>query len=54
MALGRVPSETELDQNLGFLARQRDYHHAKDDPALAALTDLCDVLLNLNEFVYVQ
>lgn len=54
VALGRVPSETELDENLGFLARQRDYHHAKNDPALAALTDLCDVLLNLNEFVYVQ
>ncbi len=54
VALGRAPSATELDQNLDFVARQRDYHHAKDDPALAALTDLCDVLLNLNEFIYVQ
>ena len=24
------------------------------DPALAALTDLCNVIVNLNEFVYVQ
>ena len=29
-------------------------HHAgKPDPVLAALTDLCNVIVNLNEFVYV-
>lgn len=54
VSLGRAPSSEEAEQNLAFLARQRDYHHTEGDPALAALTDLCDVLLNLNEFVYVQ
>jgi hypothetical protein len=54
VSLGRAPTTAEVEQNLAFLARQRDYHHAKEDPALAALVDLCDVLLNLNEFVYVQ
>ncbi len=54
LAISREPSAVELEQNLEFLARQRDYHHKQQDPAFAALTDLCDVLINLNEFVYVQ
>ena len=40
--VSREPSASELEQNLEFLARQRDYHFKKDDPSLAALTDLCD------------
>ena len=54
IALSRPPSEVELEGNLAFLARQKDYHATQraDDPALAALTDLCDVVLNLNEMVY--
>ncbi len=52
IALSRPPSEEEAEANLAFLARQRDYHYNAPDPALAALTDLCDVVLNLNEFVY--
>jgi hypothetical protein len=54
VAISREPSAAELEQNLEFLARQRDFHYQKEDPSLAALTDLCDVLINLNEFVYVQ
>jgi hypothetical protein len=54
VAISREPSAAELEQNLEFLARQRDFHYQKEDPSLAALTDLCDVLHNLNEFVYVQ
>jgi hypothetical protein len=54
LSVSREPSASELEQNIEFLARQRDYHYQKDDPSLAALTDLCDVLINLNEFVYVQ
>ena len=52
IALSRSPSAEEVEGNLAFLARQRDYHARHADPALAALTDLCDVVLNLNEFVY--
>ena len=45
IALSRDPSETELRGNLGFLAKQ---------PGASALTGLCAVILNLNEFVYVN
>ena len=41
IALSRPPSETEMRANLAFLAER-------------SLTDLCDVLLNLNESVYVE
>ena len=51
IALSRPPSETELRANLGFLQQQREYHHGD---TLKALTDLCDVILNLNEFLYVS
>ncbi len=50
IALSRTPTESELDANLDFLRQQTEYH---DGDALAALTDLCDVILNLNEFLYV-
>jgi hypothetical protein len=52
IALGRAARPTELEANRAFLARQKDYHSRKDNPAMAALVDLCDVVLNLNEFVY--
>ena len=51
IALSRPPTQTELDANLAFLRQQTDYHNGD---ALAALTDLCDVILNLNEFLYVS
>ncbi len=50
IALSRAPSASELEANRAFLARQKDYHNGD---GMAALTDLCDVVLNLNEFVYV-
>ena len=50
IALSRAPTEAELKTNLDFLNRQRDYHQGD---SLAALTDLCNVILNLNEFLYV-
>jgi hypothetical protein len=52
IALGRPAKATELEANRAFLARQKDYHSRERDPAKAALVDLCDVVLNLNEFVY--
>ena len=51
IALSRAPAPSELDANLEFLRQQAAYH-AGD--ALDALTDLCDVILNLNEFLYVS
>ncbi len=50
IGLSRAPTDSEMASNLEFLERQARYH--KGD-ALAALTDLCDVILNLNEFLYV-
>jgi len=58
IALSREPSQQDMRSNLGFLEKQVAYHrsHGKDGdaPALAALTDLCDVMLNTNEFVYIN
>jgi hypothetical protein len=51
VALGREPDKEELRLNLDFLLSQGQFH---DGNALAALTDLAHVLLNLNEFVYVR
>ena len=51
IALGRSPTQSEMEANRSFLQRQTEYHGGD---ALAALTDLCDVILNLNEFLYVS
>ncbi len=49
IALSREPSTKELDSNVTFLNKQRE-----QETALAALTDLAHVVLNLNEFAYIQ
>lgn len=55
IALSREPSQKELESNLAFIQRQLSYHTARDsDAALAALTDLAHVMLNTNEFVYIN
>jgi hypothetical protein len=61
IALSREPERREMDQSLVFLQKQRDYHTTRaptkesgSDPALAALTDLAHVMLNANEFVYIN
>ncbi len=51
IALGREPAAAEAAANRDFLARQTRFHGGD---AAAALTDLCDVILNLNEFVYIN
>ena len=55
-ALGREPAPKELDSFRAFLQKQTDYHTArsKDGAELAALTDLAHVMLNTNEFVYIN
>jgi uncharacterized protein DUF1553/uncharacterized protein DUF1549/cytochrome c len=53
IAFSREPSARELESNLAFLKKQ--LAGAIDDKAaLAALTDLAHVVLNLNEFAYIQ
>jgi hypothetical protein len=57
IALGREPSRKEMDQSLTFLQKQRDYHTRRAsgaDSGLSALTDLAHVMLNANEFVYIN
>ncbi len=57
IALSREPNPKELDRNVAFLRRQRSYHAEQEEnsnPELEALTDFCHVVLNLNEFVYIN
>jgi hypothetical protein len=49
IALSRPPSENEMKSNIAFLNRQM-----RAQTSLEALTDLCDVILNLNEFLYMN
>ena len=49
IGLSRDPSPKEIQENVAFLNRQM-----ASEPALEALTDLCDIILNLNEFVYIN
>lgn len=50
-AFGRSPSEGELADALAFLAEQAKTYGKPDDPR--AWTDLCHVLFNVKEFIFV-
>ena len=60
IAFSRDPNQKELDSNVAFLSKQREHEMAEvkgvseEKAALAALTDLAHVTLNLNEFAYIQ
>jgi hypothetical protein len=54
IALAREPDQKESDHFLSFLRGRRDRYGSADDADLAALTDLAHVLLNANEFVYIN
>ncbi|HEU4754233.1 MAG TPA: DUF1553 domain-containing protein, partial [Armatimonadota bacterium] len=55
-ALGRKPGAQELADTLQFLQHQTAAYAAggDKDPARSALADVCQVLLGLNEFIYVD
>jgi len=54
VALARLPSATERERMLAYVAQQIE-GHGKNPKALdLALTDFCQVLLCLNEFVYID
>jgi hypothetical protein len=57
IALSRLPTENEERDALAFLGEQaRSYAETGDpkDAELLALGDFCQVLMSLNEFVYVE
>jgi hypothetical protein len=51
LALSRPPTPAEMKENVAFLNRRAS---APGGTPFLALTDLCDVLLNLNEFLYIN
>ena len=54
IALGREPSAKQIADNVAFLNRRTAAQGNGQTAALEALTDLCDVILNLNEFLYIN
>ena len=54
LAFGRMPSDTETRDALGFLERQSALCPPDQDARVAALADFCHVLLNSNEFIYLD
>ena len=55
-ALGRGPSAAELQDGEQFLVAQRELYRdaGKKNPRHLALTDFCQVLFSLNEFIYLD
>ncbi|HEY1066719.1 MAG TPA: DUF1549 and DUF1553 domain-containing protein, partial [Pirellulales bacterium] len=55
-ALGRAPSDDELTSAAAFLDAQTASHQAagRDAPRRRAMADFCQVLVCLNEFIYVD
>jgi hypothetical protein len=56
LAVGREPSAEELKESVAFLSGQRAAYHEEKKPAAGqlALADFCQVLLGLNEMMYVD
>jgi len=56
LAFGREPTADELDVSTSFLDRQRKHYSdlSSGEQALRALSDLCQVLIGANEFIYLD
>jgi mono/diheme cytochrome c family protein len=56
IALSRPPDDAELADAVDFIRRATERYQAagNERPARQALTDFCQVLLGLNEFIYVD
>jgi hypothetical protein len=56
LALNRAPEAAERTDATGFLAQQTDERtrRGESSASLAALTDFCQALFGLNEFIYVD
>ena len=55
-ALGRLPTKEEAEDSVSFLNRQSTAYNKKKtgEGLYLALADFCQVLMSLNEFVYVD
>ena len=55
-AFGRSPTDRELSATASFLARQQELHkqQGRRDASRLALTDLCQAIFSMNEFVYID
>ena len=56
IAIAREPSSSELEDAVTFVRQQSDSYAADEISAAneLALADFCQVLLSLNEFIYIQ
>ena len=54
ITLGRDPKARELAASLDFLSNERELQSDKASPERAALTNLSHVMLNTNEFLYIN
>jgi hypothetical protein len=68
LALSRTPTKREIELAVDFILRQTQRHERhesakargdiyyirEEDPRHSALTDLCQVIFSLNEFVYID
>ena len=54
LTLGRAPRASELEVGIAHLEKQTRAFASRPAPAQDALASLCHVLLNCNEFVYVD
>jgi hypothetical protein len=56
VALSRSPSSAELSDAAGFIKRQTEVYRTagKSDARELALTDFCQAIMCLNEFVFIE
>ena len=56
LAFGRVPVDAELAASRQFLQRQQELHTTagRTDATAQAFVDLCQTILSMNEFVYIE
>jgi hypothetical protein len=54
LALSRQPTESEMGQMVGFIKSQASSYGATDAAMQRALADFCQLVLCLNEFMFVD
>ena len=54
VAFGRPPADDELDWALAFYEREKERFQTSPSAEISALAGICHVLLNSNEFLYVE
>jgi hypothetical protein len=54
LALGREPSQTEIEAAIGFIRGQSDQRSARGESERLALVDFCQAIFAMNEFIYVD